>query len=133
MFSEGLLIDGQNGINAIQMLVRVPDDQEDVNTALFRLERGVASSSFGIDCARLAGLDEKIVARAKEVLACLEERKPIEPCLDILREEAERRVPLAVKQALGYFFSVPDWTKASDQEVLRLIHMVEEIRGIPFT
>jgi DNA mismatch repair protein MSH5 len=130
MFSQGFLIDGQNGINAIQMAVHVPDHQEDTATPLFRLEQGVASSSAGIICARMAGLDKKIVSRAKEVVARLKARKPIEPCLDVLREEAERNISSTVKQALGYFFTVPDWTNASDDEVETLIRKVEDLRKV---
>jgi DNA mismatch repair protein MutS len=43
---------------------------------LRRLEDGGASRSYGIHCARLAGLPERVVRRAGELLARLERTSP---------------------------------------------------------
>ncbi len=43
---------------------------------LYRLEPGAASESYGIQVAALAGLPERVIERAKEVLSVLEGRHP---------------------------------------------------------
>ncbi|CAB9530089.1 protein MutS [Seminavis robusta] len=126
MFSRGYLTDGQNGINAMQMAVHIPDDTEDMATPLFRLQEGVASSSAGIICARMAGLDRRIVRRAKQIVASLKAGKPIEASLDLLKAEVES-MPAAVKQALGYYFAV-DWANATDEQVETLIEKFQALR-----
>lgn len=50
---------------------------------LYRLERGCASKSYGIEVARLAGLPTSVVARARDVLARLERYE-----LDVFAEQA---------------------------------------------
>ncbi|MCA1591849.1 MAG: DNA mismatch repair protein MutS [Acidobacteria bacterium] len=50
---------------------------------LYRLERGRASKSYGIEVARLAGLPPSVLERAREVLARLERYE-----LDVFEEEA---------------------------------------------
>ena len=58
-------------------------------TPLFKLTRGLASSSNGLSCARLAGVDMKVLKRALHVSRCLSNgtlitipKKPL--CHDIL-------------------------------------------------
>ncbi|MBA3442809.1 MAG: DNA mismatch repair protein MutS, partial [Pyrinomonadaceae bacterium] len=47
-------------------------EQDDAVIFLYRLERGRASKSYGIEVARLAGLPPPVIARARDVLARLE-------------------------------------------------------------
>ncbi len=58
-------------------------EREDEIIFLYRLERGRASKSYGIEVARLAGLPPTVLARAREVLAKLERYE-----LDVFAEEA---------------------------------------------
>lgn len=51
-------------------------EQGEKITFLRRLREGAASSSYGIQCARLAGLPLNVVRRAKGVLRTLEARRP---------------------------------------------------------
>lgn len=51
-------------------------EQGEKITFLRRLREGAASSSYGIQCARLAGLPMPVVRRAKAVLKALEARRP---------------------------------------------------------
>ena len=59
-------------------------EQNDEVIFLYRLERGPASKSYGIEVARLAGLPPHVVARARDVLARLERYE-----LDVFAEEME--------------------------------------------
>ncbi len=57
---------------------------------LYRLERGRASKSYGIEVARLAGLPPSVLARARDVLARLERYE-----LDVFAEESGSPPPQA--------------------------------------
>lgn len=57
-------------------------EKEDGIVFLYRLERGRASKSYGIEVARLAGLPAEVLTRAREILARLERYE-----LDVLSEE----------------------------------------------
>ncbi|HEV3468453.1 MAG TPA: DNA mismatch repair protein MutS [Pyrinomonadaceae bacterium] len=63
---------------------------------LYRIERGRASKSYGIEVARLAGLPPAVVARAREVLAKLERYE-----LDVFAEEQTAEAPAAAARAAG--------------------------------
>jgi DNA mismatch repair protein MutS len=62
--------------------IRVAEREGEV-IFLYRLERGRASKSYGIEVARLAGLPTAVLERAREVLARLERYE-----LDVFAEEA---------------------------------------------
>ncbi|HEX8473730.1 MAG TPA: DNA mismatch repair protein MutS [Pyrinomonadaceae bacterium] len=61
--------------------IRVAEREGEV-IFLYRLERGRASKSYGIEVARLAGLPTQVLARARDVLARLERYE-----LDVFAEE----------------------------------------------
>lgn len=63
--------------------IRVAEREGEV-IFLYRLERGRASKSYGIEVARLAGLPAPVVARARDVLARLERYE-----LDVFTDEAQ--------------------------------------------
>jgi len=63
--------------------IRVAEREGEV-IFLYRVERGRASKSYGIEVARLAGLPPAVLARAREVLAKLERYE-----LDVFAEEQE--------------------------------------------
>jgi len=63
-------------------------EREDEIIFLYRLERGRASKSYGIEVARLAGLPPAVLARARDVLARLERYE-----LDVFAEPAATDSP----------------------------------------
>nr|MBA2339407.1 DNA mismatch repair protein MutS [Pyrinomonadaceae bacterium] len=63
--------------------IRAAEQNGDV-IFLYRLERGRASKSYGIEVARLAGLPPGVIARARDVLARLEHYE-----LDVFAEDAK--------------------------------------------
>ncbi|HEV2705963.1 MAG TPA: DNA mismatch repair protein MutS [Pyrinomonadaceae bacterium] len=63
--------------------IRVAEREGEV-IFLYRLERGRASKSYGIEVARLAGLPPSVLARAREVLGRLERYE-----LDVFAEDAD--------------------------------------------
>jgi DNA mismatch repair protein MutS len=65
-------------------------EREDEIIFLYRLERGRASKSYGIEVARLAGLPPAVLARARDVLARLERYE-----LDVFAEPAATASPAA--------------------------------------
>ncbi|GDY14358.1 hypothetical protein LBMAG53_32360 [Planctomycetota bacterium] len=73
------------------LTVAVAEQDDDV-AFLHRIEAGVAAKSYGIHVARLAGVPRSVVARAKTVLATLEQ-------LNVTLEEQERPARRAAEQA----------------------------------
>lgn len=75
--------------------IRVAEREGEV-IFLYKIERGRASKSYGIEVARLAGLPPPVLARAREVLARLERYE-----LDVFAEEGGVRTELAVGESPG--------------------------------
>src|SRR4029453_6504715 len=60
--------------------VRVTVDETDGTVVfLHRIAEGAADRSYGIHVAKLAGLPDRVLARAREVLAELERERTVEP------------------------------------------------------
>lgn len=115
MFSLSLLRSGQEGIKAVQMSIHVPESNEDDAIPLFKLEDGVASSSAGLICARMAGLNKQVVDRASEIVLALKGRKHIRP----LPESMNANSPFQpnVKSAIRLFLAVDSWATATDDDL----------------
>ena len=134
-----LLCDNENGISALQMAVQLPskstnnqegdssDDNKQSSTEyavpLFRLERGVAESSAGLVCANMAGVKRPIVDRAEEIIDTLRNGRPIEPLMEIFRQQLEAW-PISARRALCIFVNNTDWKNATDEQVEELLAMV---------
>lgn len=79
------------------------DNQNHAVLFLYQLikgDNGLKASSFGLHCARQAGLADDIVDRAEVVASCFEQGKPIPPnenCINLVFEEK-------CKKALSLFF-----------------------------
>eukprot|EP00804_Cyclotella_cryptica_P000901 CCRYP_001140-RA/>CCRYP_001140-RA protein AED:0.02 eAED:0.02 QI:114/0.83/0.85/1/0.5/0.42/7/4229/931 len=125
MFSLGLLVPGQGGIKAVRMSIHVPESDEDDAIPLFKLEDGVASSSAGLICARMAGLNKKVVDRASEIIRALREGKQVRP----LPESMNANSPFQpnVKSAIRLFLAVDSWATASDEDLDLLQELVGRI------
>ena len=147
LFSLKLLTDGVHGIRAWQMRVQIPghpfkndnndhndDDYDDPrsgggggNTAasnddavpLFQLQPGVASSSAGLACAKLAGVKPSVLVRAREIVTQSRaggQAQPnvvvVEPLLEVLRESFPSD---AHRDVLRDFLTV-QWDTANEDE-----------------
>jgi DNA mismatch repair protein MutS len=109
---------------------------------LHELERGAASRSYGVACARLAGVPEPVVARARAVLEGLERgallpgaygsRPPAahlgapRPQLDLF----EAPVPAATSPALETLRSV-DIDRLTPLEALGLLATLKKLAQVP--
>jgi DNA mismatch repair protein MSH5 len=115
IFSLGLLEDSKDGIKAVRMRIHVPESNEDDATPLFKLEDGVASSSAGLVCARMAGLNRKVVNRAADIIAALKQGSQVRP----LPESVNANSPFQpnVRSAIRLFLAVDSWANASDEDL----------------
>ena len=102
------------------MAVHVPSDEKDIAEPLFRLEEGVADSSAGIICAKMAGLSPDVVKRAKEIVHALKEGKHIDVNPNVFIS------PMKV-EVLRVFLEEASWEKASNASVQRLLEMVARL------
>lgn len=97
------------------MSIHVPESNEDDAIPLFKLEDGVASSSAGLICARMAGLNKQVVDRASEIVLALKGGKLIRP----LPESMNANSPFQpnVKSAIRLFLAVDSWATATDDDL----------------
>jgi DNA mismatch repair protein MSH5 len=117
IFTLGLLRDDVDGMRVLQMAVRIPSAAGDNAVPLFKLEKGVANSSAGLVCAKMAGVNKKIVARAGEVLAAMKEGGSVKPVSDDLNSNSifqER-----TKSMLRFFLGMDSWVDDDDLRLLQ--------------
>lgn len=127
MFSRKLLTDGENGLKALRMAVRIPQDKEDSAYPLFKLEEGVADSSAGIICAKMAGMNSKVVERAKQVLQAQKDGRELEPEEEVLRNTASNILTPQTNDVIKSLFSRQSWRDATDQDVQILLQKIAKI------
>ncbi|KAL9179395.1 hypothetical protein ACHAXT_008685 [Thalassiosira profunda] len=125
LFSLGLLKDGQDGVKAVQMSIHVPQTDEDDAVPLFKLEDGVAQSSAGLVCARMAGLNRKVVDRASDIISALKGGEQVKP----LPESMNANSPFQpnVRSAIRLFLAVDSWANASDEDLALLQTIVDSM------
>jgi len=119
IFSLQLLLDGKDGISVLRMAVQIPESEGDSDAVpLFRLEKGIATTSAGLACARTAGVTTSVLSRAKEILDATKEGKPVPPIPETLNSNSalQRRAKLAIRA----FLSVDNWTTSTDDELFSL-------------
>ena len=100
-------------------------------TFLYKLEDGLAEESFGVECARLAGLDERILRRAAEMgrkmEAIVEARRKRNRCDLLVAPRVSPAEPLnRTIKALQQLIRV---TAGADNS-LSLTHALTELRSI---
>jgi len=110
----GLLADGEGGIKALRMAVRIPETTEQLAVPLFKLEAGVASSSAGLVCAKMAGVKKAVIERANEIVQAVKERHQVQPLAEILRSNLDL-TPLA-KETLDQFIRT-NWDEVTDDDI----------------
>ncbi len=108
----GLIVDGENGIKALQMAVHIPGHSEDDAVPLFVLEEGVASSSAGLVCAKIAGVKEAVITRANEIVQAVKERRKVQPLVEILRSHLD--LSTVAKDVLNEFIRT-NWQDAEQR------------------
>jgi DNA mismatch repair protein MutS len=84
------LSDSRPALNNFNIAVREWNDQI---IFLRQIVPGAADKSYGIQVARLAGLPDSIIARAKEILAGLEGTAGLEIKVETGHEVPKKRVP----------------------------------------
>ena len=125
LFSMKIVQDKKSGFKARRMAIHVPHDDEDDAAPLFKLEDGVASSSAGLICAKRAGLNHKIVDRAKEIIKTIRDRHPILPLNEAMPEALD--LSTEEKDMLELFFTVDSWENASENELCALIQKLSRV------
>lgn len=125
IFSLGLLEDSKGGIKAVRMRIHVPESDEDDAIPLFKLEDGVASSSAGLVCAKMAGVKRKVVDRASDIITALKQGTQIRP----LPESVNSNSPFQpnVRSAIRLFLAVDSWVNSSDEDLDLLQELVRRI------
>ena len=110
----------------------------DAAEPMFKLEVGTAPSSYGLQCARIAGVVPALVDRAAEVRSCLQGSKDIRPASTLLTRNQPHQGSVHSElnqQVLRKFFSVRDWTSEEEaqesdlQELLTLCRQALQARS----
>ena len=122
VFSLGLLKDGQDGIKTLHMAVHIPSSDQDNPIPLFKLEEGVANSSAGLVCARMAGVKRSVVSRANQILGALKDGKPVRPIEDMTNTNSVLQPES--KAALRMFLGCANWASATHEEIGTLQEMI---------
>jgi DNA mismatch repair protein MSH5 len=113
------------GIHVLRMAIHIPDSNEDENaTPLFKLEKGVASSSAGLVCARAAGVNKRVVNRAKDIIAALRDGGKVPPDREVLRAAS---LTESSKEAIQVFLGKDSWNTASEDDIGVLLQKITEM------
>jgi DNA mismatch repair protein MSH5 len=124
IFSMGFLQDGESGIRALRMAVQVPQTTKEEPAPLFKLETGVASSSAGLVCAKMAGIKQAVIDRANEIVEATRERRRVQPLAEILRDHLS--LSQTGKEVIPEFL-VTNWKDASDDDIHRFLSRVSQM------
>jgi DNA mismatch repair protein MSH5 len=125
IFSTGCIKDGHDGIKALQMAVKIPAHKEDNAVPLFKLEDGIANSSAGILCARMAGVERSVLNRASAIVAASKNQRQVTPEIDILcgsHGHVEIQVELVRELAAA------KWGSASDRQVDSFMYKIAKLK-----
>lgn len=107
-------------------------DSDDVTTIvpLFKLVKGISSSSAGFSCAALAGIPVSVVKRAEAVADLLRDGDPIpptpSPLLPLPTSQLSNvfRFNQASQEVYQAFLAVEDWTRCSDEALAQFKSLV---------
>ena len=139
VFSLKLLTDGVDSVKVLQMAVHIPDPNgmvpvngdgdyddnvKDDNVGdedavpLFKLEEGLAKSSAGLVCAKMAGVLDDVTARAREILGALKNNNQVKPIPANMNSNSVFQP--SAKAALRFFLGVKSWKDAPDEVLDKL-------------
>lgn len=94
--------------------MKVPESSLEMAAPLFTLQEGVASSSAGLACARMAGVKEAVIERAQEIVNAAKERRKVQPLVEVLRSDLD--LSSVAKEVLDTFITI-DWKSSSDADI----------------
>ena len=100
------------------MAVQVPSSEDEQVTILFKLQLGVANSSAGLVCAKMAGVKPAVVDRATEVVEATRARRRVQPLSEILRDTL--KLSTNAKESIPDFLAT-NWKEASDDDIHRFL------------
>jgi DNA mismatch repair protein MSH5 len=128
LFSLGLFVDGRGGVKCYKMSVHVPENDKDDPVPLFKLAPGYASSSDGLVCAKMAGLNSSVLARGYAILSAIKNNTGLKKFtkkdgLQALVSEKRRAV---VRAFVGVEDGM-DWKEASGEQMAELRRLVKEL------
>jgi len=126
VFSTNLIKDGENGIKALNMAVHIPETTEEIAMPLFHLKEGVARSSAGLVCAKMAGVKREVIKRANEVIEAVKEHQQVKPLMEIYRSSLQLST---TERSLLTKAVKTDWSQAGDQEIEDFLVMVQQMYG----
>lgn len=119
IFSLGLLADGRDGVKVLQMAVHIPESGEDEDAVpLFHLQEGIAKTSAGLACAKMAGVHTDVVHRAREILGALKDGHSVKPVP--AKFNSNSAFQPSAKAVLRHFLGVDSWKDKSDEEIKTL-------------
>ena len=140
VFSLGLLAEGRGGVQCFRMGIHVPENEGEDAVPLFKLEVGVAKSSDGLLCAKMAGLDGPILDRAGEILKAMKDGKGIRGLDEGTgggeeREKKRKNRAKMLKEFIGRKAGggrgkrMGGWRNASDDDVKELKELIKNFLG----
>jgi DNA mismatch repair protein MSH5 len=118
IFSLRLLEDGHGGVQALQMMVHLPESDEEDAIPLFQLLDGVSKSSAGLVCAKMAGVTTSVVKRAHEIIGSMKNGEMVRAVPSHLNSNSVFQPN--TRSALRKFLEVRSWKDLSEQELLSL-------------
>jgi len=117
MFSLELLKDGVDGTTVLRMAVHLPNvfdegmENDDNAVPLFKLERGVAVTSAGLVCAKLAGVSKSVRDRARSILFAMRNVNRLAPVSGEQNSNCFQQSD--TKAALRAFATIEEWLDSS--------------------
>mmetsp|Transcript_10028 Transcript_10028/g.19959 ORF Transcript_10028/g.19959 Transcript_10028/m.19959 type:complete len:153 (+) Transcript_10028:134-592(+) len=121
LFSLDILASGRGGVECYKMVTHIPSEEEEGDAVpLFQLERGVALSSDGLLCAKMAGVDPTVLARGAEILDAIQKGRAI--------KSVRAAAPIDGREMLKLFLSRTDWENSKPEEVQELMGRVREYK-----
>jgi DNA mismatch repair ATPase MutS len=114
----------------ILILCRAPAEDEENLVPLFKLVPGVATSSDGLACARLGGLPNELIERARQVMQNLEKGIPISPVQTIsnaggVTHQLDQGTPAF--DLLQLFLNTSSFTEASDGLIAKFKSLTQKL------
>jgi DNA mismatch repair protein MSH5 len=116
-------------IEVMQMTMQ-PQNQNDNqlnrltdSVPIFKMKKGVARSSHGIACAKMAGVCDEVISRAMDVLQVVYEGGEQIPPLEGVTNCLERsRTHIDI---LRLYYSISDWSTCPESDIKQLIGLIQ--------
>lgn len=104
---HSLVAEFSNHLEVFPRRMQIHVDEENRNiTFLYKLEQGVAEGSFGMHCAAMCGVNQKIIDRAEEAAKLFEHTSRLKDSLEAAREGTY--VPLGLQSDIAFLLDEND-------------------------